>query len=108
MSSSSNKNGSTTTVDEPSTQEVTEGSGPDASGVQSQMDELRRDMGKLGDDVKGLYNALLEAGRTQADSAGDRVKDTKQTVETFIREKPAQSLAIALGAGWVLSKLLRK
>lgn len=42
---------------------------------------------------------LASGARDQADDALDHVRD-------FVREKPVQSVAIALAAGWLLGRLL--
>ncbi len=80
---------------------------PPGEAVNAQIDDLRGDLSRLGQDVKGLYNALLDAGKSSAEDAQGQLSDTKDTVDKFIREKPVQSLAIAIGAGWVISKLLK-
>lgn len=45
--------------------------------------------------------AAIEAGRAQADAWLDELRG-------YVREKPVQSVAIAVGAGWLLARLLRR
>ena len=47
-----------------------------------------------------------ERSRALADDARERASDVLQTVREFVRERPTQSLAIALAAGWVLGRVL--
>ncbi|HET9834772.1 MAG TPA: hypothetical protein VFP88_00275 [Rhodanobacteraceae bacterium] len=47
-----------------------------------------------------------ERSRELAGDARERASDMLQTVREFVRERPAQSLAIALAAGWVLGRVL--
>lgn len=43
-----------------------------------------------------------------ADAVGDRAEALLAQVRDYVREKPVQSVAIALGAGWLLARLLRR
>lgn len=47
-----------------------------------------------------------ERSRALAGDARERASDMLQSVREFVRERPAQSLAIALAAGWVLGRVL--
>lgn len=47
-----------------------------------------------------------EQGAELASRARDRADDALESVRDFVREKPVQSVAIALAAGWVLGRLL--
>ena len=49
---------------------------------------------------------LRERGAELASRARDRADDAFDNVRDFVREKPVQSVAIALAAGWVLGRLL--
>lgn len=53
--------------------------------------------------ARGAERAVDKAGdlRDRADAALDTVRD-------FVREKPVQSVAIALAAGWVVGRLLSR
>ncbi|HEX7348069.1 MAG TPA: hypothetical protein VF264_00270 [Rhodanobacteraceae bacterium] len=47
-----------------------------------------------------------ERGADLAAGARDRTDAALDSVREFVREKPVQSVAIALAAGWVLGRLL--
>lgn len=47
-----------------------------------------------------------ERGSELASRARDRADDALDNVREFVREKPVQSVAIALAAGWLLGRLL--
>ena len=47
-----------------------------------------------------------DRGADLASRARDRADDAMDNVRDFVREKPVQSVAIALAAGWLLGRLL--
>lgn len=47
-----------------------------------------------------------ERGTKMASDARDRADDALDSVRDFVREKPVQSVAIALAAGWLIGRLL--
>ena len=47
-----------------------------------------------------------ERSLAMAGDARDRASDMLDTVREYVRERPAQSLAIALAAGWVIGRVL--
>lgn len=47
-----------------------------------------------------------DRGAELASRARDRADDAMDNVRDFVREKPVQSVAIALAAGWLLGRLL--
>lgn len=49
-----------------------------------------------------------ERGRAAYDATMDRADEWLAQVRDYVREKPVQSVAIALGAGWLLGRLLRR
>lgn len=49
-----------------------------------------------------------ERGREVYDEAVDRADEWLEQVRDYVREKPVQSVAIALGAGWLLGRILRR
>lgn len=78
---------------------------------------LRQDISNLKNDVSELAHHAVQAGTANAAKlraqAGEHLEDLKDAgyknlarVEKRIRDKPAQSLAIAFGAGVLLSLLL--
>ncbi len=58
------------------------------------------------DSVKQAVTSRVQAG---AEWLKDRdVQQVKQTLETQVREHPVRTLLVALGAGYLLGKALRK
>jgi ElaB/YqjD/DUF883 family membrane-anchored ribosome-binding protein len=53
------------------------------------------------DDAKERGRAAYDQAREHADEWLDEVRD-------YVREKPVQAVAIALGAGWLLGRILRR
>lgn len=50
---------------------------------------------------------LGERGRQAYDQTADQAEAWMQAAREYVRAKPMQSVAIALGAGWVLGRILR-
>jgi ElaB/YqjD/DUF883 family membrane-anchored ribosome-binding protein len=51
---------------------------------------------------------LGERGRAAYDRTVDRADEWLEQARDYVREKPVQAVAIALGAGWLLGRLLRR
>lgn len=51
---------------------------------------------------------LGERGREVYDQTMDRADEWLEQARDYVREKPVQSVAIALGAGWLLGRILRR
>lgn len=49
---------------------------------------------------------LRERGSEALDGARERANDAFDSMRDFVRERPAQSIAIALAAGWLLGRLI--
>jgi ElaB/YqjD/DUF883 family membrane-anchored ribosome-binding protein len=49
-----------------------------------------------------------ERGRVAYDHARERADEWLEEVREYVREKPVQAVAIALGAGWLLGRILRR
>ena len=49
-----------------------------------------------------------ERGREAYDHARERADEWLEEVREYVREKPVQAVAIALGAGWLLGRILRR
>ncbi|HJU25990.1 MAG TPA: hypothetical protein VJ722_04880 [Rhodanobacteraceae bacterium] len=49
---------------------------------------------------------MRERGRELAEDARERAADAFDAMRDFVRERPVQSLAIALGTGWLIGRLL--
>ncbi|MGH8213240.1 MAG: DUF883 family protein, partial [Rhodanobacteraceae bacterium] len=48
---------------------------------------------------------MRERGREMAEDARERAEDAVDAMRDFVRERPVQSLAIALGTGWLIGRL---
>ncbi len=48
-----------------------------------------------------------EQGRMAYERTRDRADEFLEQAREYVREKPMQSVAIALGAGWLLGRILR-
>ncbi len=85
------------------------------------LETLREDVTRLRADLSQLAKSLLEKGKSETDTARDRVMgefmsnlhsardrsgETVETVERKIQEKPLMSLLIAFLAGLVLGKIV--
>ena len=51
---------------------------------------------------------ITERGREVYDETMDRADEWLEQARVYVREKPVQSVAIALGAGWLLGRILRR
>lgn len=51
---------------------------------------------------------LGERGREAYDKTVDRADVWMEQAREYVREKPVQSVVIALGAGWLLGRILRR
>ena len=49
-----------------------------------------------------------EQGRVAYERSRDRADELLEQAREYVREKPMQSVAIALGAGWLLGRILRR
>jgi ElaB/YqjD/DUF883 family membrane-anchored ribosome-binding protein len=49
-----------------------------------------------------------DRGREVYDNAKDRADEWLDEIRDYVRDKPVQSVAIALGAGWLLGRILRR
>ncbi len=51
---------------------------------------------------------VSERSREVYDETMDRADAWLETARDYVRDKPVQSVAIALGAGWLLGRILRR
>lgn len=51
---------------------------------------------------------LGERGRAAYEQTMDHADEWMDQAREYVREKPVQSVAIALGAGWLLGRILRR
>jgi len=49
-----------------------------------------------------------EQGRAAYEHTRDRADEFLEQAREYVREKPIQAVAIALGAGWLLGRILRR
>ena len=81
-----------------------------SSAVTSTKDAVDRAADRV---EEGLHRAtdkaaeVGERGREVYDETKDRADEWLETARDYVREKPVQSVAIALGAGWLLGRILR-
>jgi ElaB/YqjD/DUF883 family membrane-anchored ribosome-binding protein len=84
-----------------------------------EIEEIKNDIDSLRDNVVELSRHIKEEGKTQAskltDVAFERLADLRksasfeyQRAEKAVKQKPGQSIAIAFGAGLLLSALFRR
>jgi len=79
------------------------------SGIDSLADTLQRRGEAMGEGQLGSV-ATMAADRMHSGAEMLRGTDTQQLMtelENFVRQKPAESMAIALGIGFLLSKAMR-
>jgi len=50
---------------------------------------------------------IQSSAQAQLDELRDRMQDLSERLSGFIRERPGTSIAIALGAGFLIGRLLR-
>lgn len=92
----------------------------------SQGNEGQADKAKLGEKAAQVGQTLKDLGQQARDTATEkyehirehaedyyqqgkeRVQEWEQTLESYVKEKPVQSLMIAAGVGVVIGLLLRK
>lgn len=80
-------------------QQATDASARAALRATEKAAELRERSREKLEDVRERSRELAEDARERAADAFDAMRD-------FVRERPVQSLAIALGAGWLLGRML--
>jgi ElaB/YqjD/DUF883 family membrane-anchored ribosome-binding protein len=73
-------------------------------GVHKATDKAAHAAGRATDKV----NAAADRGREAYDNAKDQADEWLDDIRDYVREKPVQSVAIALGAGWLLGRILRR
>jgi hypothetical protein len=61
--------------------------------------EAKRDDGEMAEELEGVQHQL--------DELRHRVEGMGEAVTGFIRERPGTSILIALGAGYLIGRLLR-
>lgn len=72
--------------------------------------ELKKELSGIGKTVSQLAHSVTDEGRDRlraaADRSRDQVRETWGAFEHEIEERPMTSIAVALGIGFILGKLL--
>ncbi|GGA46404.1 DUF883 family protein [Pelagibacterium lentulum] len=58
-------------------------------------------------EIKKVRNSAIAKGEEAVDMVSENVQAAENEFKTMIRDKPIQSVLIAAGAGYILSKILR-
>jgi ElaB/YqjD/DUF883 family membrane-anchored ribosome-binding protein len=78
--------------------------------LQSELNALKSDLGKVRADLRGIADALLQQGRSSASAVRERLQDRMdtgvETVQEYLEQHPITSLLVVLGIGLVLGKLM--
>lgn len=84
----------------------------DLNELRKEYASLRSDLAEMSETISNLASDGISEGRKRVRSAArhsrDRARETFDAFENEIEERPITSLAIALGAGFVLGKLLSR
>ena len=83
----------------------------DVDALKGDLTALRNDLREVVKDMRALASVRaqqgVEKGAELALKAGSEMEETKDAVETRIRENPLTAIGIAFGAGLVLAMLRR-
>lgn len=84
--------------------------GNDVEDLKAEFANLRSDVSELTETVRHMSSEKAERGRERLRQTAARsraqARETVETVETGISERPLTSIATAFGAGFVIGKLL--
>lgn len=84
----------------------------DLHELKSEYASLKSDIAAMSETISNLANDGMAAGRKRLNSAAKESRESaRETVSAFeheIEQRPITSLVIALGAGFVLGKLLSR
>lgn len=70
-------------------------------------DHVEHGMHRGADKIASAAQRAKESGRKAMDTAMEHADDWTGKACDYVREKPTQSLVMAVAAGWLLSKVLR-
>lgn len=90
---------------------------PNAKSASPEIEDLKEDIASLKANIETLTNSAKKNGLDEAEKFGDRAKeklhelkdrgqDGIRKVESQVKEKPGQSLAIAFAAGFLASMVV--
>ena len=78
--------------------------------LRKELDGLKSDMADIAETIGKIARSSAEHGRERIRGAADysrqQAKEALGTVEKEIEERPLTSLAVALGMGFILGKLI--
>lgn len=88
-----------------------------ATATEKELDELKKEfatlkgeLSEIGGIVSRIAESATDEGRERIQAAADRTRDTARekwgSFEKEVEERPMTSLAMALGIGFILGKLL--
>ncbi len=81
----------------------------DVERLRQDIDALKNDLAAALETIRGLtahkVEDVLEKGKHAAESLGEQASDVRDTLEANIRKNPLQAVAIAFGAGIIISLL---
>lgn len=84
----------------------------DLKELKDEYASLKSDLAKMSDTLSKLAQDSTNEGRARIRSAArhsrDQAKETWGTLENEIEQRPVTTLAVALGLGFVLGKLLSR
>lgn len=81
----------------------------DVERLRQDIEALKSDLAAALETVRELTSSkvddVLEKGKHAAESLGDQASDVRDSLEASIRKNPLQAVAIAFGAGIIISLL---
>lgn len=82
---------------------------PTNSSPATEIESIKADLTALREDIASLSRALLKGGvkkaRAVRDAAEQQLAETTESVEELVQERPFTMLAIAFGAGALVTAL---
>ena len=80
--------------------------------LHAEVTSLKADLIRVRKDLTDMASTLLERGRRSVRSAGhdvrQRVDDSLQGVQDYVKDRPFTSTLMALGAGLLIGTLIRR
>jgi ElaB/YqjD/DUF883 family membrane-anchored ribosome-binding protein len=88
----------------------------DIEELRASMEKLTKDVGalsrSLADELKARASRTAASARESAEAIaheiGEKGRESTESIERTVRERPFQSLLVAFGAGLLLAQVLRK
>ena len=79
------------------------------NGIHQELTSLKKDLYRVRDDLVGLKDSLMAKGKEKAsiakDVVGEKMKESCESIDGFMREKPLTSALIVFGAGMLLGRM---